>query len=644
MKSLRNSGIKPSRLVAFASGKGGVGKTVCTANLALHLASTHRVLTVDLDLGCGNLNASLGVRTFAKSIDDFLGSRVSNLTPLKTKTSVESLDLISCSYTPVDSTALSEPQKERLIDHMRSDESEYVLMDLGAGAAHDILDLFAAADLKVLVTAPESLALHNAFLFVKSLAYRVLSRSLEQTGLAKRHRQDIIKQLYASGDNEIERTIDRIRTRNAEGAALVREILSNLNIAVILNKLQDPVEEKFVTSLQRLSRKYASVELGILGSIPFDPNVKKSLNDVVPFALQYESSPANVAFAAMTTRIQKSLAALYYMPETNSGAKRPRLLSRLGTLWENNWQASSPLGLRNIAAQTAQAGDKNETIRALENQIRETAARHEQEKQEWLREKQEMGCRIKELVNGDEEMRARESDRESAFRRALKESDDLIERLQKAADSRTGEPQNVIQQKDEILQGLEERLRAVEAASVNQRLTELEKFAARKDQIIKHLEEKIRSRAFEMELHQRIVMTVGEQLLANLSGHPAQPVTVVSMEEGNGEAVSFAGQFKSVLTAAGWPVSSASTSFQDNIFTGLRILHGYSEDAVNGARILALALVESGIPCSLQRSSLPAEFDSIHLIVGLNENGHLRIPRTLDKLPTAPPAQPALNK
>ena len=398
MKSLQSSGTKSSRLVAFASGKGGVGKTVCTANLALHLASSHRVLTVDLDLGCGNLNASLGVRTFARSIDDFLGSRVSNLTPLKTKTAAENLQLISCSYTPVDRTALSETQKERLVGHMRSDESEYVLIDLGAGAAHDILDLFAAADLKVLVTAPESLALHNAFLFVKSLAYRVLSRSLEQTGLAKRHRREIIKQLYAGGENEIERTIDRIRARDAKGAEFVREILRNLNIAVILNKLQDPVEEKFVSSLQRLAKKYACVDLSLLGWIPFDPNVKKSLNDVVPFALGYESSPANVAFAAMTTRIQKSLAALDYMPETNSGATSRPLLKRLGTFWGNNRPGSSPLGLRNMAAQTAQGGDKDEIIQALENQISETAARHEQERQEWHREKHAMESRIEELL------------------------------------------------------------------------------------------------------------------------------------------------------------------------------------------------------------------------------------------------------
>src|SRR5262245_40362800 len=90
------------RLIAFASGKGGVGKTVCTANLALHLAEHRNVLGVDLDLGCGNLNASLGVRVFPHSINEFLTSKIPDLGPLKTPTACAGLRLICCSYNPLE--------------------------------------------------------------------------------------------------------------------------------------------------------------------------------------------------------------------------------------------------------------------------------------------------------------------------------------------------------------------------------------------------------------------------------------------------------------------------------------------------------------------------------------------------------------
>src|SRR5262245_3846393 len=111
------------RLVAFASGKGGVGKTVCTANLALHLAEHGNVLSVDMDLGCGNLNTGLGVRVVPHSINDFLESKIPELAPLKTATAHPALQLICCSYNPIEKTTLTPEQKVRLLQRLRADGS-----------------------------------------------------------------------------------------------------------------------------------------------------------------------------------------------------------------------------------------------------------------------------------------------------------------------------------------------------------------------------------------------------------------------------------------------------------------------------------------------------------------------------------------
>ncbi|TDI10342.1 MAG: hypothetical protein E2P08_02120, partial [Acidobacteria bacterium] len=80
-----------SRTIAIASGKGGVGKTVITANLALSLAQQFRgktgsVVAVDLDLGCGNLNSCLGVRSPNGTINSFLLNKVSDLEQILTPT------------------------------------------------------------------------------------------------------------------------------------------------------------------------------------------------------------------------------------------------------------------------------------------------------------------------------------------------------------------------------------------------------------------------------------------------------------------------------------------------------------------------------------------------------------------------------
>src|SRR5262245_49081425 len=117
---------KISRIIAFASGKGGVGKTVCTANLAYHLAVQHKVLTVDLDLGCGNLNASLGIRTFSHSINDFISGHFKSLAQLKTATPTQQLQFISCTYNPIEKTLLTQEQKQNLLDSFRNDGADYV--------------------------------------------------------------------------------------------------------------------------------------------------------------------------------------------------------------------------------------------------------------------------------------------------------------------------------------------------------------------------------------------------------------------------------------------------------------------------------------------------------------------------------------
>jgi Mrp family chromosome partitioning ATPase len=80
------------KIWAIGGGKGGVGKSLVTANLAICLALMgHKVAAIDLDLGGANLHTCLGVPIPDKTLSDYLSKKVRSLTELLTPTAIISL-------------------------------------------------------------------------------------------------------------------------------------------------------------------------------------------------------------------------------------------------------------------------------------------------------------------------------------------------------------------------------------------------------------------------------------------------------------------------------------------------------------------------------------------------------------------------
>src|SRR5262245_28766745 len=81
---------------ALGGGKGGVGKSVITANLAIALARRgQRCVVVDADLGGGNLHTIFGVRKPHRTLSDFLSREVSELSEVLCDTTIPNLSLVS---------------------------------------------------------------------------------------------------------------------------------------------------------------------------------------------------------------------------------------------------------------------------------------------------------------------------------------------------------------------------------------------------------------------------------------------------------------------------------------------------------------------------------------------------------------------
>jgi flagellar biosynthesis protein FlhG len=163
------------RVWAVGGGKGGVGKSVVTANLAIALAARGpRCVVIDADLGGANLHTVLGVPNPPRTLADFLSGEVASLADVVCPTSVPGVSLISGARALLDAANLRYAQKQKLLRHVRQLGFTHVLLDLGAGSSYNVLDLFLAAQSGILVVVPEPTSIENAYHFLKAAFYRSL--------------------------------------------------------------------------------------------------------------------------------------------------------------------------------------------------------------------------------------------------------------------------------------------------------------------------------------------------------------------------------------------------------------------------------------------------------------------------------------
>jgi Mrp family chromosome partitioning ATPase len=83
------------KIIAVGGAKGGVGKSMLAANLAVGLALLgQKVVLADLDLGGADVHLYTGVKNLAKTWNDFLDKKVESIQEILTPTAFKGLSLI----------------------------------------------------------------------------------------------------------------------------------------------------------------------------------------------------------------------------------------------------------------------------------------------------------------------------------------------------------------------------------------------------------------------------------------------------------------------------------------------------------------------------------------------------------------------
>jgi flagellar biosynthesis protein FlhG len=158
---------KRARRIAVVSGKGGVGKTVITANLAAALSSGgHRVLIVDADLGLANLDVILGIAPQFTIQDVLQGNQTLDKVLLSTK---KGFDLLPAGSGLPEGTKLTPTLSKGLESLLSSLDHRYdvILFDAGAGIGDVVMFFANLADEILLVVTPEPTSLMETTLWAK---------------------------------------------------------------------------------------------------------------------------------------------------------------------------------------------------------------------------------------------------------------------------------------------------------------------------------------------------------------------------------------------------------------------------------------------------------------------------------------------
>jgi flagellar biosynthesis protein FlhG len=273
--SVLNDGVvfRPAKgkVMAVTSGKGGVGKTFVSANLAAALTRRGlKVLVLDADLGLANLDVVLNLYPKLTLHDVFTGKATLDDAILKAP---GGFSVILAGSGMVEYSRLTHEVREDFLKLMADVVPRYdvVLLDTGAGISDVVLFALSLATEILLVATPEPTSLTDAYAMIKVLA----------TQQKRQHVRLVVNQTARPGD----------------GKAITTQLQRVLNRFLGVNdKMQD----------QNSAPQVGTVRLIHVGDIPADMAVKESVMRRQLLLAQTPGSPAGLAVLQIAGRLAET--------------------------------------------------------------------------------------------------------------------------------------------------------------------------------------------------------------------------------------------------------------------------------------------------------------------------------------------------
>jgi flagellar biosynthesis protein FlhG len=294
---------RPRRIIAVGGGKGGIGKSMVSANLGVALAQSGlQVLLVDADLGGANLHTCLGVGQPEATLSDFLRRNKSQLDEIMVPTGVKGLSLIAGAQDSLDAANLKYAQKQKLLRTLLAQQSvDYLILDLGAGTSFNTLDFFLLADHGLLVVLPEPTSVENAYRFVKAAFFRKLQQVESQYGI-----EDLVEAALSTregGLRTLHDVVAQVRLKDPAGAERLMRELTEFRVRLVVNQARTDADLKVGTAMVSAWKKFFGIDMDDLGAIRYDDEAWRAVRKRRPVLIEQPESPASQALLRIAARI-----------------------------------------------------------------------------------------------------------------------------------------------------------------------------------------------------------------------------------------------------------------------------------------------------------------------------------------------------
>lgn len=295
------------KIWAIGGGKGGVGKSLVSANVAICLALMgNKVVAVDLDLGGANLHTCLGLPIPSVTLSDYVSKKVTNFEELLVSTPISNLKIISGAQDELGMANLKHMHKNQIIRKLHELNADYILFDLGAGTAFNTIDFFITADKGILVVLPEPTSIENTYRFIKSVFYRKLKMIDGMAEVEPLINEAMNAKVTAGATTSPSDLVRKITELNPEVGLRVKNEMAQFRPNLIINQVRSQADIDIGYSIQSICRKYFGIEMSFPGYLDYDQSVWQSVRKRKPLLIEYPNSKLVNNFDRIVSRLVES--------------------------------------------------------------------------------------------------------------------------------------------------------------------------------------------------------------------------------------------------------------------------------------------------------------------------------------------------